>query len=50
MKGQHFAAPLHSTKLGDGPGIRPIYAKPYTCRVCDKPIEHRGAGAWRHTK
>jgi hypothetical protein len=27
-----------------------IYAKPFTCRVCGKPIEHVSGGAWRHAK
>lgn len=29
-----------------------VYAKPFVCAVCGKPIEHphRGGGAWRHVK
>ena len=51
MKAPHAARPLvvPGARRGFGAPITDIYVKPFVCSVCDRPIEHRGGGAWRHT-
>jgi hypothetical protein len=47
------ATSSHSARPMPAPADAPvgvIYAKPFTCRVCGKPIEHVSGGAWRHAK